>query len=383
MTKTSPPLNSGERGKISLKAFAIGQILLLLISFAVAIPISNITADFLYGPAAKFMSFVTGGKPSSIRLDEKGIPSVWSNRLRSTDYNPVTTSLYGLAYYQKWSGLNDVLPYVSYVEKITDASQEQYLDYFINCADWLVERLKLKSHDGIHFGVWEYDSRRSIYNLDPPWVSGMAQGLGIQVLGRAYNITRREKYLNVAKNALNAFFVEVKDGGVTYKDSQTEWWYEEYAHPKAKRSRVLNGMQLTLIGIYEYYEATSDENAKLLFEKGIESLKTNIEKYDAGWWTYYDALGLLANRDYHQVHITLTNKLYELTNEPMFLSLNKKWSRYKKAFIIREFIKQKPNYHDMVIFAFNVMAAFFVLEFVFIIILIIKRGYKKAADTYD
>ena len=54
----------------------------------------------------------------------------------------------------------------------------------------------------------------------------MAQAQAIQVLIRAYELTHELKYLNSAKKLLSSFFVEVEDGGVTYKTPNEGWWFE-------------------------------------------------------------------------------------------------------------------------------------------------------------
>lgn len=87
-------------------------------------------------------------------------------------------------------------------------------------------------------------------------------------------------------------------------------------------------MVYAVIGIYEYYENTGDEEARRLFEKGVQSLKQNLARYDAGWWTCYDNLGLVATKTYHAVHLDLMKRLYEIT----FLEMHNKWSKYKQSF---------------------------------------------------
>ena len=54
--------------------------------------------------------------------------------------------------------------------------------------------------------------------MKPPWLSSMAQSQAIQALIKANNLTKDNRYLNLSDRLLNAFFIEVKDGGVTYKD---------------------------------------------------------------------------------------------------------------------------------------------------------------------
>jgi hypothetical protein len=46
---------------------------------------------------------------------------------------------------------------------------------------------------------------------------------------------------------LNSFFVEVKDGGVTYKTPTERWWYEGYAHIGSKEVRNINAMIIDVL----------------------------------------------------------------------------------------------------------------------------------------
>jgi heparosan-N-sulfate-glucuronate 5-epimerase len=67
-------------------------------------------------------------------------------------------------------------------------------------------------------------------------------------------------------------------------------------------------------------------NAKLIFDKGVNSVKENLAKYDNGeGYSYYDILGNPAN-NYHLAHVDLLNKLYDITNEDIFREYSEKWS---------------------------------------------------------
>jgi hypothetical protein len=108
---------------------------------------------------------------------------------------------------------------------------------------------------------------------------------------KAHEITGDAKCIDTAHILWNSFFVEVKDGGVTYK-TPTGWWYEEYADIGGKESRVLNGMMYTLLGIHEYYQYNRDNNVKHLFDQGIVALKNNLSLYDHNGYSYYDILAI-------------------------------------------------------------------------------------------
>lgn len=156
--------------------------------------------------------------------------------------------------------------------------------------------------------------------------------------------------------------MEVSKGGVTYKDSEDNWWYEEYADIGGKETRVLNGMLFALIGIYEYYQTTHDRLAKELFDKGFTSVKKHLQDFDAGWWTYYDSLNLLANRKYHAIHVELLKQLYEITADREVLNYYKKWKKYKVPFFIREFLRQRPDERDILILMVNILGIWLLFE---------------------
>jgi hypothetical protein len=333
------------------------QMIFIFLSLILGSVVSDFTEEELSKPAADLINLVTSGYFGSHSFDEKGLPDVWYARLGRAYRNPVYVSVYGLYYFQKWSGRSDNHYFLKYYALEQSSSKKagtkEYFEWFMNSADWLVENIRLRSLGEIEYGVWEYVFPLPIYELKPPWVSAMAQSLGVQVLVRAYAVSGERRYLEAAKHAIQAFYVEVKDGGVTYKDSDDEWWFEEYAHPLGRQSRVLNGMEHAVIGILEYYGATRDESGKALVERGLRSLRSQIDRYDAGWWTNYDALGRLANRKYHLLNIGLTTKLYDMTGETTFLLLSGKWAKYREGFLMRELLKQTPDYHDLVILGLN------------------------------
>ena len=150
--------------------------------------------------------------------------------------------------------------------------------FFLNNVNWLVNNAVNKGN----YSLLQYSFPLPIYNFEPPWFSAMANGLALQVLIKAHEITQDLKYLTAAKSLLNAFFIEVKYEGVIYKDSSNEWWYQEYASndKNAKISRVLNGMLFTVLGIYDYFEYTGDPDA----EKESDLSSGELCDYYGGEW---------------------------------------------------------------------------------------------------
>jgi heparosan-N-sulfate-glucuronate 5-epimerase len=235
---------------------------------------------------------------------------------------------------------NDGIPYINYDERgqngigiqrnpvtIIHAAMDYYIagdtKFFINNVNWLVDNAVQKEG----FLTFEYMYDWPVYNLKQPWRSAMANGEALTPLVKAHEMTGNMLYLDTAKELLNSFLVETTDGGITYKDSDNSWWYEEYVadNNSAEESRVLNGMLFALIGVYEYYKYTNDLEARLIFDKGINSVKQNLAKYDDGLgYSYYDILHNPPGK-YHLIHVDLLNKLYDITHEEIFRSYSERW----------------------------------------------------------
>jgi hypothetical protein len=248
----------------------------------------------------------------SIIFDNHSIPIVdygyIDNLYIGLQRNPITVAQTVLRYY----------------EAFKRTGNENALHVLINNSNWLAENAV--NHG--NYSIFEYKFPYPIYGMKPIWRSGMAQGQGVQALIKAFQITGENKYLEAAKKLLNSFFVEVKNGGVTYKNPKQGWWYEEYASTTGNQSRVLNGMIYTVLGIYDYYNLTHDSVAKFLFDQGVLALKNNLRYYDNNGYSYYDILGKVSPRLYHLTHIGLLQKLYNVAKDPTFKFYLDRWKNH-------------------------------------------------------
>lgn len=225
-------------------------------------------------------------------------------------FNPVTVAQKIIKEYQSLNTSND--------------QYNETLGQIIVQSDWILGN----AWDMKNYSILAYSFRFEPYNMSPPWFSAMAQGLSIQALGYTYKLTNDEKYLSGAKKLLQTFFIDVKQGGVTHKTSDTGWWYEEYASPiDTKAPRVLNGMMYTVLGLYEFYNMTHNVDAKYLFEQGVKSLKNNLKWYDRGKYSMYDAVGKPASLFYHKVHLRLLLMLYSITKDQQFFDYYQLWKK--------------------------------------------------------
>lgn len=319
----------------------------LVVSILLTPIVANRFEKRLIQPTAQIMTFLLTGQFAEHRFNE-GLPYVYYRRLGESHPNPVYASVYAFWYYERFTGVPEFDYFLDYYNIAPPAEPAGgYLSYFYNVADWLVESLVVRDYLGRDYAVWEYPFEWEVYGLEPSWVSGMAQGLGIQVLLRAWLESGNDKYIEAINLARQAFEVPVTAGGVTIFDADDSWWYEEYASPTAVESRVFNGAAHAVIALFELAKETSDPDALVLAERGLNSLVASLATYDAGWWTYYDALGLMSNYKYHHVNINLARHLGEQTGQRELLNAAAHWAEYQMPFVQREFIKQRPQVSDV------------------------------------
>lgn len=296
--------------------------MILTASVAAALAIQNLTAAPLRAVVADVYLALKGRLPkdgATITYDERGVPIVDYGYVGTTyiglQRNPVSVCLRFLEYYDAYFHMYGNL------SPSAGGERDTYLRIALNNADWLIDNAVWR--DG--YAVFEYEFPWQDYNMTPPWRSAMAQGLALQVLIRSYDLTKERKYLDVARGVIKSFYVEVQDGGVTYKTPDAGWWFEEYAHPEGVQSKVLNGMMYSLLGILEYYRHTQESDARFLFEQGVLALRGELDAYDADGWSYYDFSKRRASRHYHETHIAQLRALYAATGDRVFKEFHDEW----------------------------------------------------------
>ena len=327
---------------------------ILLFSLLLTVLLSVFGWQYSSKPILFTGKFFGCNRPAEIFYDEDGVPIINYYTIKGErigeQRNPVTISLTALKYYEDYLAGNN-------------ESKEK----FISCANWLVEN----SESINNFKAWVYEFPWPSYNLDPGWISGMAEGLGIEVLAKAYQITGKTGYIETAQEHRKSFFIDVENGGVLDAGENDGWWYLEYAQKGKVKPRVLNGFQFALISLFKYYEITKDEDAKFLFDEGIKELKTHIQEYDTGKWTKYDTMGTPASEKYHEVHIKLMNELYGITEDKIFLEYKQKWENYTYKRNILDKMQEKWRYFlnnkllTVGIISFNFELSFLILFILF------------------
>lgn len=239
----------------------------------------------------------------------RGHPSVDQSRTYGVHYTPVTVAEYGLGLWSRYLASRDA----------------ELRSRFLAQADWFVATLK----DLPGFGVWLHDFAFPVYNLEPPWVSAMAQGQGVSVLLRAFQLTGDDRYLAAATSAFGAFKIDIHFGGVSCED-MGYLWLEEF--PCSPPTHVLNGFVYALWGVLDYLRVTNSNDARLLWDRGIVTIRANLHRYELAFWSRYDLnTRHLASAHYHNVHVLQLGILSALTGDLVLSDYHLRWKAYENG----------------------------------------------------
>jgi hypothetical protein len=247
--------------------------------------------------------------------DDAGIPLLNYHGRIGRHYNPIAIAQWGLGHYNLFRGSGDKL----------------HQKKFLAASDWLCAHLEQNSH-GVwvwnHHFNWEYRTP-----LKAPWYSALAQGQGISLLVRAHRDTGTAEYLQAADRAFPSFLRSTDVGGVTCTDERGNIWFEEYI--VSPPTHILNGFIWAAWGVYDYFLATRSATAKDLFEKTIQTLRSNLDRYDLGFWSLYEqsrtVMPMVASAFYHRLHIVQLRIMHRLTGELVFAKVADRWEAYGRS----------------------------------------------------
>jgi len=227
-------------------------------------------------------------------------------------FNPVTTAHAAHAHYEV------------YLETGDGAQRAE----FLRLAEALLAHA-MKRPDGAL--VLEYDARYC-GNQSGSWLSAMAQGHAIMVWLRAYEETGQDRWAESARRAAVPFTEHVWQGGVRCED---RWgvFYEEYAFSEPGRQRhTLNGMLSSLMGLYDLWKVTREEQYRALFETGVATIRRCLTLYEFPFCTAYDLRHLqgelpLMQSHYHCVHVAHLKILHAMTGDEYFRDVAARWRK--------------------------------------------------------
>ena len=129
----------------------------------------------------------------------------------------------------------------------------------------------------------------------PPWVSGLAQGTGIQALSRAASRLGDASYADAARSALGVFRTPPPEGVRVATPAGAH--YLQYSF--APRLRIVNGFVQSLNGLHDLAVSAQDAGARALFTAGEAELRAELPGFDTGAWSRYSVPGGESSLSYH------------------------------------------------------------------------------------
>jgi len=153
----------------------------------------------------------------------------------------------------------------------------------------------------------------------PPWVSGLAQGTGLQAISRAATRAgRTADVLPLARLGLGIFRTAPPEGVRVAGEGDGGIHYLQYSY--APGLRILNGFVQSLVGLYDFSVYGADPEALTLFQSGLVSAREEVPTYDTGAWSLYSRGTSTHESDlnYHTVLRDFLANLCERAPEPVF-----------------------------------------------------------------
>lgn len=260
-------------------------------------------------------------------FDEEGIPlnsayvDVEEPRLH---YYPISIGQYALAVFNSYA----------------DSEMPSKKAHFMRIVKWFMNNKTEDEKCGIY---WLTDISKPEYKINEPWKSAFTQSRAISVLLRAWQVTENNEFLETAEKALIPFTLDITEGGVSAFTDKGKI-FEEYV--AAEPTMVLDGHIFSLLGLYDFYRATKNHQAKVLFDEGIESLIDWLPEYDMGYWLKFNMCKM---EHYPETDpctigylrlVTLQMKLlYKITQRDDFVTFYEKFKSYDS---FKNIIKMYP-----------------------------------------
>jgi heparosan-N-sulfate-glucuronate 5-epimerase len=212
-------------------------------------------------------------------------------------------------------------------ERYVSGEGDEWLAAAIAGGDALIAE---QETDGPLAGGWVHrDPLPHTYPLDPPWLSGIVQGEAASLLVRLGRRTGDDRYMAAARAALKPFDVPAAAGGVA-GELDGGFFPEEY--PTSPGSFVLNGAIYAIWGFHDVAVGLDDAGASLLFTSALETVESNLHRYDTGYWSRYDLyphrVMNIASRAYHELHVDQLRVTAQLTGSVDLAGAADRFGRY-------------------------------------------------------
>jgi len=173
------------------------------------------------------------------------------------------------------------------------------------------------------FRTWEYYFEFG--GGAPPWISGMAQATAIQAFGRASQLLNAPGYRRYASEAFRAFDTP-PPVGVATKGPRGGTHYLQYSF--APRLFIMNAFLQSVIGLYDYADATGDTTASRLWRSAEPEARAELPLHDTGDWSRYSYRGAESTTEYHVLLTEFASSLCSRLREPVYCTTARQFREY-------------------------------------------------------
>ena len=279
---------------------------------------SNIADYFTWGDYLNFSSTDDFRNiPDFEQLDANGVPMI--NYNGTFFYNPSLVAEYANAKYGRWL-------------KGFDPNLNKF---------WagINKLMQLQSADGSFRYVFDFPYYLNDNFFRPNWTSGLAQGMALSALARAYLLTGDQKYLVAGDKAFTFLRTSVANGGDTqdlhFLDPSLSNVLFADEYPATPSAYTLNGFMHAMIGVYDWAwieDGQTSSAAAVYFQQLVRTLDNILPYFDVGGFSAYDLGHVIYKHQpklepsYHEVHIYLLHALHFVTGDPTLAKYEAKWA---------------------------------------------------------
>lgn len=193
---------------------------------------------------------------------------------------------------------------------------DSYLQKVFACANWAVKNQEAN-------GAWKTFAHKNERN---PY-SAMAQGEGVSLLLRAYEMNKDIAYLTAAKNAVAFLLLPMEKGGVAKYDGESVCFLECLYLPL-----ILNGWIFAIWGLFDYCKIDDDASVKETLNKTLKTLEKKLPEFDTGYWSLYAEGEMIASPFYHKLHVAQLEMMFNLTDNKIYKVYANRWENYQNSF---------------------------------------------------
>ena len=169
---------------------------------------------------------------------------------------------------------------------------------------------------------------------EPPWVSGLAQGTGIQAVSRTGQRLERRlgqpgrlgEALGVARAGLGVFRTEAPEGVRKPIGSGVHYLLSSHS----PRLYVINGFLQSLVGLYDYGRISGDPEAQTLFAEGERRAREALPAFDTGAWSLYSRGSATSESSlaYHRLTRDFLDSLCDRLRDEVYCGAEARFTQY-------------------------------------------------------